>query len=51
MTVLLLRMERNGMEWNGTIQQKKNENGTIYLKALVLEWNGMISKKLERAQP
>ena len=38
-------------EWNGTIQQKRNENGMIYLKALVLERNGTISKKSERAQP
>ena len=39
---------QNGTERNRTIQQK-NENGTIYLKALVLERNGTISKKSERA--
>ena len=43
--------ERDGTERNGTIQQKKNDNGTIYLKSLVLERNGTISKKSERAQP
>ena len=42
---------QNGMERKGTIQRKRNENRTIYLKALVLERNGMISKKSERAQP
>jgi len=31
--------------------KKRNDNGTIYLKSLVLEWNGTISKKSERAQP
>ena len=43
--------KRDGTELNGTIQQKRNKNGTIYLKALVLERNGMISKKSEHAQP
>ena len=43
--------EQDGTELNRTIQQKRNENGTIYLKALVLERNGTISKKSERAQP
>ena len=52
MTVLLLRTERKGTERNenGKIKKRK-ENGTIYLKALVLERNGTISKKSERAQP
>ena len=43
---------QNGTERNenGTIK-KRNENGTIKLKPLVLERNGTISKKSERAQP
>ena len=31
--------------------KKKEQDGTIELKALVLEQNGTISKKSERAQP
>ena len=40
---------QNGTERNDTT--KRNENGMIYLKALVLERNETISKKSERAQP
>ena len=43
--------ERDGTERNRTIQKKRNKNGMIQLKALVLEWNKTISKKSERAQP
>ena len=52
MTILQLRTERNGTKQNknGTIE-KRNENEAIELKALVLEQNGTISKKSERAQP
>ena len=39
-----MERERNDLK-------KRNENGTIQLKALVLERNGTISKKSERAQP
>ena len=47
---------QNGTEWDGMERERndkkrRNENGTIQLKALVLEWNGTISKKSERAQP
>ena len=35
----------------GTIQQKRNENGTIYLKARILEWNQTISKKSNEPSP
>ena len=45
-TVIQLRTPRT--EWN---DKKRNKNGTIQLKALVLEWNRTISKKSERAQP
>ena len=45
---------KNGTRRNGTRTErleKRNENRTIKLKAFVLEWNGTISKTLERAQP
>ena len=45
-TVFLLRTERERNDL-----KKRNENGTIQLKALVLERNRTISKKSERAQP
>ena len=46
---------KNGTEREGRSSTQKgterNENGTIKLKPLVLERNGTISKKSERAQP
>ena len=48
-TVFLLRTEQNGTRTERF--KKRNKNGTIQLKALVLERNGTISKKSERAQP
>lgn len=44
-------MEQDGMEWERNDRKKKNENRTIQLKALILEWNRMILKKSESAQP
>ena len=43
--------ERDGTERERNDKKKRNENGTIKLKPLVLERNGTISKKSERAQP
>ena len=43
--------ERDGTERERNYKKKSNENGTIKLKPLVLERNGTISKKSERAQP
>ena len=49
-----LDYEHQKFKWNGTrteLLEERNENGTIMLKALVLEQNERNSKKSERAQP
>ena len=45
------RTEGDGTERERNEEKKRNENGTIKLKPIVLERNGTISKKSERAQP
>ena len=64
MEQFLTKNTKNGKEQDGpfttirtprrmdvTIVKRTNEDGTIKLKAIVLERDGMILKKLERVQP